>query len=144
MPSLPDHTFLAVFDGHGGSGAAIYAAEHMIPTIEATAEWQAYLGDSSKNTDLLGRALTKAFITIDERLRVHQNLPTDSRYGRDCSGCTSVTCMVTPKHFVCANAGDSRCCMGTNGTTIALSDDHKPNNPEEQARILNAGGTVHW
>jgi len=30
MPSAPKHTMLAVFDGHGGSGAAIFAAANLI------------------------------------------------------------------------------------------------------------------
>lgn len=52
--------------------------------------------------------------------------------------------VITPTHVVCANVGDSRCVVGsmTNGTTTSLTDDHKPSNPEERARIENAGGFV--
>ncbi|RYY83696.1 hypothetical protein EON63_10670 [archaeon] len=56
----------------------------------------------------LPQALSTCFLKIDEEMRAHQQAD-----GRDSSGCTSVTCMVTPTHLVCANAGDSRCVMGT-------------------------------
>ena len=52
--------------------------------------------------------------------------------------------MITPKYIVCANAGDSRCVMGTNHTAKAMSEDHKPNNAAELKRIELAGGKVHW
>ena len=47
-----------------------------------------------------------------------------------------------PKFIVCSNAGDSRCVMGTNNSTKPLSDDHKPMNQLERARIEAAGGYV--
>lgn len=52
--------------------------------------------------------------------------------------------VITPTHVVCASVGDSRCVVGstTKGTTTALTEDHKPSNPEERARIELAGGFV--
>lgn len=63
---------------------------------------------------------------------------------KDESGCTCVCAVITPTHVVCANVGDSRCIVGstTTGTTIALTDDHKPSNPEERARIEKVGAFV--
>lgn len=62
----------------------------------------------------------------------------------DTSGCTAVCAIVSPKHVVCANAGDSRCVIGTGGTTIPLSEDHKPQDEIEKNRIEAAGGTIQW
>ena len=138
MPSLPSHVFLAVFDGHGGKGAAIYAEEHMIEVIENTDEWKSYLESADKTPEHCGRALTTAFLRVDTMMRTFQS----TTKGRDYSGCTSVTCMITPTHYICANAGDSRCVLGTNNTTIPMSYDHKPDDKEEYDRIINAGGTV--
>ena len=43
----------------------------------------------------------------------------------------------------CANIGDSRCIVVRNEKeVVALSEDQKPENPEEKARILAAGGRV--
>ena len=41
-----------------------------------------------------------------------------------------------------ANIGDSRSVLCRNGQAIALSEDHKPINPEEKARIIKAGGHI--
>lgn len=43
-----------------------------------------------------------------------------------------------------ANAGDSRSVLGLAGEAKAMSYDHKPGNPEEHSRILNAGGFVEF
>jgi len=40
------------------------------------------------------------------------------------------------------NIGDSRAALSQNKTAIALSEDHKPNSPNELARIEKAGGFV--
>lgn len=52
--------------------------------------------------------------------------------------------IITPTHVVCASVGDSRCIVGsfTTGVTIALTEDHKPNNADEKQRIEKAGGFV--
>ena len=60
----------------------------------------------------------------------------------DRSGCTAICVIVTPKHIVCTNAGDSRSCYETGEETVALSEDHKPYNPIEIKRIEAGGGYV--
>lgn len=65
------------------------------------------------------------------------------------SGCTAVFVIVdteggagTPYKLTIANVGDSRALLGRAGTTVALTEDHKPTNSEEKARIEAAGGFV--
>ena len=41
-----------------------------------------------------------------------------------------------------ANAGDSRCVLSRSGQAVAMTQDHKPNDAEEYARIQKAGGFV--
>ncbi len=140
MPSQPDHLFLAVFDGHAGAGAAKYAAEHIVKYVEDSEHWKSYQAGGCKDIQLLGAAMTDAFLVVDEHMRNHQtHVSTD-----DNSGCTSVTAIVTPTHIICANAGDSRCVMGTENTAKALSEDHKPYSEIEKKRIESAGGFVQW
>lgn len=43
---------------------------------------------------------------------------------------------------VCANAGDSRSVLCRGGKAVSLSEDHKPDDAIEKARIYAAGGTV--
>lgn len=142
MPSLPSHTYFAIFDGHGGSGAAIYAAKNMVSFIENTTQWKNYVAGGATDLILLSEALKQAFENIDNQLRTLQE--SDHSPNSDTSGCTANTAMVTPTHIVCANAGDSRCVLGTAQTVIAMSEDHKPYDDNEKRRIEAAGGTVQW
>ena len=131
---------VAVFDGHGGAGAAIYAARHLISVIQATEEWAEYVASGGQtNVQLLGNCLQKSFLKIDRDLRKHQE-----KDRSDSSGCTAVCALITPDHIICSNAGDSRCVLGTNGTCVPLSDDHKPYDEGERKRIEAAGGCVQW
>jgi len=64
-------------------------------------------------------------------------------------GCTAVVVMVVhstngdqKRQVFCANAGDSRAVLSRLGGAVALSEDHKPENPGETARIKKAGGWV--
>lgn len=140
IPGVSGHMFLAVFDGHAGAGAAKYAAREIIANLKATDEWTEYINTQCSKPHLLGEAMATAFVNLDQYMRAHQ----ETTNGQDSSGCTSVTAVITPTHIICANAGDSRCVMGTAGTTKELSFDHKPNNHTEKTRIEKAGGFVQW
>lgn len=140
LPSLPDHLFVTVFDGHGGSGAANYAALNMVRHLEDTPQFQHYVAaQDSEKIELLGEALRQTFITTDDLLRAEWESASDRG-----SGCTAVVACVTPRYIICANAGDSRCVLGTGATTKPLSEDHKPLNEGELKRIEAAGGSVSY
>jgi len=68
--------------------------------------------------------------------------PTHAATDADNVGCTAVVTVITPDKVVCANAGDSRAILCRAGQAVALSNDHKPNDPIERNRIYSAGGTV--
>lgn len=61
-------------------------------------------------------------------------------------GCTAVSAILTADKIYLANAGDSRAIVGlkegTHIKAVPLSEDHKPDNIEEKARIEKAGGFV--
>eukprot|EP01041_Mallomonas_annulata_P007072 gene7072-14383_t len=62
-----------------------------------------------------------------------------------CSGATCVMVTHTGNRLEVSNCGDSRAVLGRkagNGqyTAIALTNDHKPDKPEERKRILSCGG----
>ncbi len=137
MKSAQDHILLAIFDGHGGSGAAKYAAANLVSVIEKLDEWnRGYLQDRSVNW--LGEVMKQAFIKLDDNMKKHVELNKPNNFG----GCTAVSAMITPNYILCANAGDSRCVMSSGHRVIPLSEDHKPQNPSEKYRIDMAGGTV--
>jgi len=61
----------------------------------------------------------------------------------NCGGCTANVGLLKRGKFYVANAGDSRSVACLNdGSTLALSYDHKPDNTEEKNRIESAGGYV--
>ncbi len=57
-------------------------------------------------------------------------------------GCTANVVLITKKKFIVANAGDSRSVLCRNGKALQLSFDHKPENPSQSQRIMNAGGKI--
>jgi serine/threonine protein phosphatase PrpC len=113
----------------------------MVTFIERTPQWKTYVREGASNITLLGDALKQAFEDLDASLRVHQDTDVS---GQDTSGCTANTAMITPTHIICANAGDSRCVLGTNMIATGLSEDHKPYDDNERKRIEAAGGSVQW
>jgi len=140
LPGFPNHQFFAVFDGHAGAGAAKFAAQNMVQYLQESTPWKKYADCGCSNIEDLGNAMVDAFLRVDERMRKFQ----ENTNGSDTSGCTSVTAIITPTHIICANAGDSRCVMGTAGVTKELSFDHKPYGDVERKRIEEAGGFVQW
>lgn len=135
IDQLPEHSLFAVFDGHGGKNAAIFAAENL---AQALVNSEAFKTRTESHT-CLEEALRQAFLQVDSDMRVKfkpDSNPTER------SGCTAIAVLVTPTHVICANAGDSRAVLCREGNCLELSQDHKPWNDEEKQRIEKAGGCV--
>ncbi|KAI3468536.1 hypothetical protein Pfo_025199 [Paulownia fortunei] len=58
------------------------------------------------------------------------------------SGSTAVAVVLTEKHIVVGNCGDSRAVLYRGGRVVPLSFDHKPDRADEKARIQASGGRV--
>ncbi|KAG0366441.1 phosphatase 2C-domain-containing protein [Gamsiella multidivaricata] len=122
--------FFAVYDGHGGPNVAKYSGEGLHKRI---------VGDKAFAKGDYMAAIKNGFLEMDRALRF------DPEYGGDSSGCTAITATFTDKNVLyVGNAGDSRAVLGSDGTAIALSNDHKPVNKEESRRIVAAGGFVEY
>ena len=65
---------------------------------------------------------------------------------RSTSGCTCTGVLVTPTHVILFNVGDSRTLIidenDEQDQVIFASKDHKPDDPEEEKRIVASGGFV--
>jgi len=63
-----------------------------------------------------------------------------------CSGATCVICVIQGRALMVGNLGDSKAVLGrrVNGVIMPqpLTNDHKPDRPDERQRILQAGGKV--
>lgn len=131
--SLIPSTIACVFDGHGEHGHLVSRrCRELLPII-------------LQNT---GYDLMKSFMMI-------QNDLTSCDIDTRCSGatCNMVFHVHPPLHasnanygkLIIANCGDSRCVLGkklSNGNyaPVQLSNDHKPDNPDERKRVIAAGG----
>ncbi len=101
--------------------------------------------DSSKNIeqfddlDHFKICTRQGFLDLDEKLK---ELPRFMS-GDERSGSTAIAVFVTTTHVIFANCGDSRAVLSRSGGKVAFAtEDHKPYNEEEKARIENAGGSV--
>ncbi|KAK9469781.1 phosphatase 2C-like domain-containing protein [Lipomyces arxii] len=127
--SAPDKqiSFFAVYDGHGGSKAAIFAGQQLHKIVARQAAYEK--GDYEQ-------ALKDGFLSTDRAILQ------DPNFGNDPSGCTATTILISDTTIFAANAGDSRTVLGVKGQAKPLSYDHKPTNEGERARIEAAGGFV--
>lgn len=113
----------AVFDGHAGAKCA-QLCQAVLPVM------------STKNYCAATKTIDfgKMYLDLDESLRAKM---------MDTSGCTAVTVLVNDTTVSCASVGDSRAVLcRADGRAVDLSDDHKPENAAERARIEAAGGHV--
>ncbi|CDH58421.1 protein phosphatase [Lichtheimia corymbifera JMRC:FSU:9682] len=123
-------SFFAVFDGHGGAVVAKYSGEHLHDVIFESK----YFKEGN-----IREALRSGYLAMDDALRK------DPEHENETSGCTAVSALLTKDNVLyVTNAGDSRAIISNNGRAIALSQDHKPVNEKETARIVEAGGHVEF
>ncbi|KAG1675229.1 hypothetical protein FOA52_016260 [Chlamydomonas sp. UWO 241] len=83
---------------------------------------------------LITEALRIAFLNTDAELEGTD----DGEY----VGTTAVVAIVAKQHIWVAHAGDSRAVISRSGDASALTSDHKPDRPDEEARIVDAGGRI--
>lgn len=133
IPTFPGASFFAVFDGHGGTLAAEFSAEHIISTLISQDGFNETL-----DADGIGSYMTNCFLTLDVNMRCIPSMAS----GDDYSGTTAIASFITKTHIIVANTGDSRSVIAKKGAMIPMSFDHKPIDPVEEERIKNAGGMV--
>ncbi|XP_027356361.1 probable protein phosphatase 2C 12 [Abrus precatorius] len=125
------YSVFALFDGHNGSAAAIYAKENLLNNVLS-----AIPADLNRDEwiSALPRALVAGFVKTDK----------DFQQKAQSSG-TTVTFVIIEGCFITvASVGDSRCILETfEGGVYYLSADHRlESNEEERVRITSSGGEV--
>ncbi|XP_019716977.1 integrin-linked kinase-associated serine/threonine phosphatase 2C isoform X1 [Hippocampus comes] len=137
-------SYFAVFDGHGGTRASRFAAEHLHHILATKFP----RGESENLDKLIKKCLVDTFRQTDEDFL--KKATSQKPAWKDGS---TATCMLVLDDVVyVANLGDSKavlCRMEEEGealekqpTTLALSREHNPTIYEERMRIQRAGGTV--
>ncbi|KAJ8275727.1 hypothetical protein COCON_G00074790 [Conger conger] len=123
-----EQAYFAVFDGHGGVDAAIYAANHLHVNL---------VRQEMFNQDP-GEALCRAFKLTDERF-----VKKASREHLRC-GTTGVVTFLRGSTLHVAWLGDSQVMLVRRGQAVELMKPHKPDREDEKQRIEALGGCVIW
>ncbi len=135
-----DKDFFAVYDGHGGDDVSEWCHDnlhiHVIDQINRISTnndqpiEQVMIQAFKRSFDEADKALRKAFQTNETRI-----------YS---TGSTVAVCVLIGRLLVSANLGDARAVLGrTDYEAIPLTKDHKPEVPNEMARIKGQGGNVY-
>lgn len=121
----------AIFDGHNGSAAAVFAKENLLSHILSAIPHG--LGHEEWN-QALPRALVAGFVKTDKEFQ---------RRG-ETSGTTATFVIVDRWIVTVASVGDSRCILDTqDGEVTLLTVDHRlEENVEERERVAASGGEV--
>lgn len=131
--------FMAVFDGHGGKLVSKYLKKHL-PLF--------FIKKSKKNIYKNHDVAIEYFNTVYDKLQnqLKEKHPIAIKY------CGSTACVLI--HFVDSdkiqklwvlNVGDSRAIRCTKfNLAEPLTQDHKPNSPEEKNRIEKIGGRIEY
>jgi protein phosphatase 1L len=117
--------FFGVFDGHGGAGAAEFAAKNLEKNVKT---------EVSKRSEEEGieEAVREGYLITDSEF-----LKKDIRGGTCC-----VTAFIHQGDLVVSNAGDCRAVLCQGGDAEALTVDHRPSLDDERERIESLGGYV--
>ncbi|KAL4660550.1 protein phosphatase 1E [Arapaima gigas] len=123
-----DQAYFAVFDGHGGVDAAVYASTHLHVNL---VRQEMFSQDP-------GEALCRAFKLTDEHF-----VQKASRENLRC-GTTGVVTFLRGSTLYVAWLGDSQAMLVKRGQPVELMKPHKPDREDEKQRIEALGGCVIW
>ncbi|KAF5804562.1 putative protein-serine/threonine phosphatase [Helianthus annuus] len=134
--------YFGVYDGHGCSHVARRCKHRLHELVKEeykkNDEWKDTMEQSFRRMDEEVTVWNQQASIGDCRCELHA----PESYG---VGSTAVVAVVTSDKIVVANCGDSRAVLCRNGKAVPLSNDHKPDSPDELSRIESAGGKVlYW
>lgn len=149
---------IGVFDGTVGPDASDFAQKHFMEhlllslpdhDIAAFTAWLQSCGSSKEGTEAtmirLQKIFRDTFHSVDRALLRHCDA-----HRLHYASSTGVTACITGNIVTVAHLGDSKACIGkvAKGRRVVeaefLTVDHKPNMPDELARITRAGGKLAW
>jgi serine/threonine protein phosphatase PrpC len=150
-----------VFDGHGDGGfASQFISSNLISKLQSNPNWNVAYNEINSDNDSCSNAVletvfTEAYYDLDKDLKDEESKPRDG-------GTTAIVALLSGQRILVANVGDSRCILvkkraasknNQNGEeesigmsqieVLSLSEDHKPDLPDERARIESAGLAIH-
>jgi len=126
------NAYYAIYDGHRGSRAAEFVADHLHNTILRHPSFDSNIEE----------AIRDSFIQTDEKFleKAREESLQD--------GCTASVALIIGNNVYTANCGDAEVLLARQKEdsddyeAISLTHKHKPTNPDEKARIQKEGGMV--
>lgn len=154
----PETILIGVFDGTVGDDASEFVQKHFmehlvmcIPDrdLAAFTAWLQSQSSTKEGTEAtmirLQKLFRDTFHSVDAALIRHCDA-----HRLHYASSTGVTACITGNIVTVAHLGDSKACIGkvARGRRVVeaefLTVDHKPNMPEELARITKSGGKLAW
>lgn len=132
--------FLAVFDGHGGKTVSKFLKENLPPFFI-----KKYKKNIFNKPDMFSKYVNKVYDMLQDKIKTDH--PRAVNYCGS-TACVTIHC-VDPEekknYLWMLNVGDSRAVLSNkNGLAVQLSQDHKPNSPDERNRIEQMGGKISF
>ncbi|XP_051138030.1 protein phosphatase 2C 51-like [Andrographis paniculata] len=132
------YDFFGVYDGHGGRRVAHECGVMLHKVLAGVVEEDETSGGGGGGEIDWEKTVTAGFKKMDEEVN-------KSGAAVATMGTTAVVAVVGETEVVIANCGDSRAVLSRGGAAVQLSDDHKPDRPDELERIEISGGKViNW
>jgi len=125
---LKNLNYFAVFDGHGGKEVSTYIKSNL----------SKYFLNNKVSYPISKRYVTNVYDYVQKSLHKY-----DFAYGAGCTGLVVIHFKNNGENYLnIFNNGDSRCILCRDNFGMPLTKDHKPNWPEERARIEQLGGVI--
>ncbi|CAL5364525.1 unnamed protein product [Camellia sinensis] len=125
-----EYDFFGVYDGHGGSRVAYSCRDRLHCLLVKEIEDE--IDVETRSEEDWEKVMVACFGKMDEEVNdITANI-----------GSTAVVAVVAEEEVVVPNCGDSRAVLSRRGVAVSMSNDHKPDRPDELERIEGAGGRV--
>ncbi|CEO97650.1 unnamed protein product (mitochondrion) [Plasmodiophora brassicae] len=134
--------FFAVYDGHCGDACSAFLADTLHNRVRespafASGDYKQALADGLLSTE---RTYHMQVIENEKAGVVDEN-PDDDGPKQSSGSCVVATIRTGPRLYI-ANLGDCRAICSVNNMSKMLTRDHKATDPQEKARVVEAGGFV--
>ena len=153
------------FEGHGGAAVSKYVQLNAYGHFTNLLQSSSSQNKEHTNSEI-SKILTQSLLNVDEAVskisnyktqgttacvvyfnQYHSNSKSSSDSNSDSdsdSNSSNSNSKEIETSIITANVGDSRAVLSRNKVAMNLSDDHKPNSPEEKLRIESLGGYIKW
>lgn len=142
-----EFVFFAAYDGHGGNRVSRACRDRLHYIIEEEIlERKASNNNNNSNIDW-EKVMIKCFSKMDDEvIREENEVELNEESGYDdverTTGSAAAAVVVGKEEVVVANCGNCRVVLCSRGVAIPLSNDHKPDRPDEKKRVEAAGGKI--